>query len=99
MREDVFRRPAGEIEKRARRQKFEAGGGNGAAPLALQHGIELGAQGMQVKNVRGSIAQLLVAEFGGAPVGGLLLFGEIDAEQIATQILEPVPIGEGADQL
>src|SRR6185437_1308640 len=99
MRENVVFRPTGEVEERARRQELETGGGHRRAALARQHDVEPGAQGMEMEDIRRGIAELLVGQLGGAPIGGLLLFREVDAEQFLAQILEAVPVGEGANQL
>ena len=37
-------------------------------------------------------------ELVGAPIGGLLLLGELDAEQLLGKVLEAVPVGEGAGE-
>src|SRR5260221_3267232 len=98
VREDVLDAPATEIEQRPGRQEIEAGLGEHLAPLARQHGVELRLERMEVEHVRRGVAQLLVGELGGAPIRGLLLLRELDAEQIAAQILEPMTVGEGAHQ-
>ena len=68
------------------------------AALPGQHGIELFPQGMEVKHVGGGIGDLGVGELLGAPIGKLLLLGNVDAEEVADQILEPVLVGIGAHQ-
>src|SRR5260370_33204140 len=98
VREDVLDAPATEIEQRPGRQEIEAGLGEHLAPLARQHGVELRLERMEVEHVRRGVAQLLVGELGGAPIRGLLLLRELDAQQVAAQILEPVTVGEGAHQ-
>jgi hypothetical protein len=40
-----------------------------------------------MQQVVGGIAQLLRRQLGRSPVGGLLLLGQLDAEQIAAEIL------------
>ena len=51
-----------------------------------------------MQHVGGGIVELLLGQLGGTPVGGLLLLGQLDAEQVLAQILEAVPVGEGADE-
>ena len=99
VREDIDVRPAREIEAGARRQEAEGGLGQLGAALALQHGVELGLQGVQMQHVGGGIGQLLVGQPVGAPVGGLLLLGQVDAQQLRQRSFRPAAVGEGADQL
>src|SRR6516225_11257920 len=72
MREDVLLRPALEIKQNAMRQEFEAGAGERLAALPGQHGVESGAQRVQMEHVRGGVAKLLFAQFGGPPIRALL---------------------------
>jgi hypothetical protein len=53
---------------------------------------------MEVAHVAGGIFALRVAELGRAPVAGLLLLGDLVAEQFLDQLLEAVAVGVGADQ-
>ncbi len=53
-------------------------------------------QGVQVQHVGGGVLELRLRQRLGAPVRGLLLLREIDAEQFPHEILEPVPVGIGA---
>src|ERR1041385_2967636 len=48
-----------------------------------------------MQHIARGIVELLLAELGSAPVGGLLLLGELDAKQLPGEILEAVAIGEG----
>src|SRR5690348_4980756 len=98
MGEDVLGAPAAEIEQRPARQEVEAGLRQGGAALARQHFVEPVFQGMEMQHVGGGVAELLVAELGCAPIRGLLLLRQLDAEKVAAEILEPVPIGEGAGE-
>ena len=97
--EDVHRGEAGEIEPRPLRQIGEGGARQPVAPLAREHRVELLAQRVQMQHVGGGVGELRVAERLRAPVGRLLLLGDLDAEQLARQILEAVPVGVGARQL
>ena len=45
---------------------------------------------MEMKNIRCGIGELRIAEPIGAPIRGLLLFEEIDGQQVADQILQAV---------
>ena len=62
MREDVLLRPAFEIKQGARRQEIKAPARQFGAMFTRQHQIESGAQRMQVENVGGGVAQLLVGQ-------------------------------------
>src|SRR5438067_2339878 len=52
-------------------------------------------QGVQVQNVRGGVTQLLLGQCWCAPIRALLLLRQLDAEQVLTQIAQPVPVGKG----
>ena len=51
-----------------------------------------------MQHVACRVGDLRVGQFVGAPVGRLLLLGQIDAEQLAREILQAVLIGVGAGQ-
>ena len=51
MREDIVLAEAGEIELGAGAEETEGGLGKLGSPLARQHGVELGLEGMQVQHV------------------------------------------------
>ena len=61
VRKDVHRLESREIEAHTVRQIGEGGAGEAAAALALQHGVELGAQGVQMQHVRGGVGELGLA--------------------------------------
>src|SRR5215475_7530599 len=73
--------PAGEIERRAVGNEVEAGACDLEPTLARQERVELLLQLVQVKDVAGGVDLLLLAERLGAPVRGLLLLRDVDAEQ------------------
>src|SRR5215217_3274097 len=98
MGEYVFRRPAGKIEPRAIGKEAEAGGGELPASFAGDQDVELLLDGVQVDDIGCRIGDLGVRQLLGAPVGELLLLGEIDAEHVAHQVLEPVLVRIGAGQ-
>src|ERR1700686_5442013 len=98
MRKDVLLRPAFESKQGACRQEIKAAAGQFGAPFARQHRIESRAQVVQVEDVGGGIALLLLAQGRGAPIRALLLFLEFDPEQILAQIAQPVPVPEGTHQ-
>ena len=52
-----------------------------------------------MKHVGGRVGELRLGQRVGPPVGRLLLLGDLDAEQFARQVLEPVPVGVGAGEL
>ena len=82
--------------RRACRQEPEARTRPAPAALARQHLVEPCAQRMEMQDVGGGIFELRRGQLGRAPVRGLLLLRESTSEQVAHQILEPVPVGEGA---
>ena len=99
MRENVFRAPAGEIEPGADGEERETGGGEFLAALARQHGVELLLDGMEIEHVVGSVRDLRLGQGLGAPVGELLLLGDVLAEQVLGEVLEAVLVGVGAGEL
>ena len=54
---------------------------------------------MEIKHIACRIFLLRVTQGIGAPVRGLLLFGDFDANEFGTQILQPMPVGVGAAEL
>ena len=88
-----------QIELGADRQEGEAGKRELEPPFAREHRVESLPERVEVENVGGGIAELLLRQRGGAPIGGLLLLRKIDAEEFAADILEPMPVGEGAGEL
>jgi hypothetical protein len=97
--EDVLLRPPLEIKAGAVWNEAETRVRQVTTTLALQHCVKLLAQSMQPKDISSRILELLRTESLGTPVGALLLFRQLDSQQFATQILEAVPIGVGANQL
>ena len=51
-----------------------------------------------MQHVGGRIGDLCLGELLGAPVGELLLLGEVDAEHLAHQVLEPMLVRIGSRQ-
>src|ERR1700674_590152 len=98
MRENVLRRPAGEIEPRPVGQETEAGRGELGPALACEQNVELVFERMKMQHVGGRIGDLRFGELLGAPVGELLLFGEIDAQHLADEIFEAVLVRIGSRQ-
>src|SRR5262249_33072985 len=90
--------PAGEIEPCAIGKEAEAGGGQFSAPFAGDQGIELLLDGVQVDDVGCRIGDLGIGQLLGAPIGELLLLGEVDAENVPHQVLQPVLSGVGTGQ-
>src|SRR5947207_1432483 len=68
------------------------------APLAGEHAIEPGLERVQMQHVGGGIGDLGLGQVGRPPVGELLLLGEVDPEQLAHEVLEPVLVGIGAGE-
>ena len=96
---DVHILEAGQVEVGADGEELEAGLRLRRPALPLQHGVELRLQGVQMQDVGRRIVLLLVGQLVGAPVGALLLLGQLDAEQLAAQVLQAVAVGVGPDQL
>ena len=67
--------------------------------FSRQHDVEFCAQVMKIEHVTRRIVLLSLAERGSTPVGGLLLFRDLDPEQLGTQVLQTVPVGVGPTQL
>src|ERR1700729_1704589 len=86
----IFCGPSGEVEPDPVRQEPETGRSEIRTALPVQHGVELFPQGMEVKHVGCGIGDLGVGKFLGAPIGQLLLLGNVDAEEVADQILQAV---------
>src|SRR5438874_1663587 len=97
--EDVDLRPAGQVQPGAAGQEAESGLGQLGAALAFQQGIQLGLERMEVQHIGGGVVELFLAQRLGAPVGGLLLLGQVDAQKLPAEILEAPAIGEGAGEL
>ena len=77
-------------------QEGEARLGELRAPLAGEHLVEPLLERVQVEHVVRGVVELVRGELVRAPVGGLLLLGYLDAEQVAAKVLEAVAVGEGA---
>src|SRR6476469_9077298 len=93
---DVVRIPACKVETDPFRQETKAGRRKLNSALAKKHGIQLSLQGVKVQDVGGRIGDLRIGQLGGTPVRALLLFREIDAEQLPHEILEAMLVGIGA---
>lgn len=87
MAEDVVLRPPRQVEAGAMRQKVETCLRQFGPSFASQTGYEDIVHGMQVANVGSRVLALRLRKVGGAPVTGLLLFGDLLAEQLAHDIL------------
>src|SRR5579875_3893261 len=98
VRKNVRIPPSQQIELCPNRQEGEGGGGELGAPFARQHGIELVAQRMQVQHIGSSIGKLSLRKIGSPPVGRLLLFRQFDPQELASEVLQSVPIGVGSGQ-
>src|SRR4051794_19423254 len=96
VREDIDVLPAREIEFGAAGEEVETGLGQPHAAFTDQYGVQFGLQRVKMQYVGGGIGLLLLAELGRAPVRALLLLGELNAEQFARYVLQPVAIGVGA---
>jgi len=99
VRENVHAFESREVEADAIGQIGEGGAGERGSSLALEHCVELLAQAMQIEHVRGGVGELRLAQGIRAPVRRLLLLGDLHAQKLARQILEPVPVGVGPRDL
>src|SRR5215510_12372851 len=99
VREEVLVLEAGEVEAGSFREKAETGLCCRCPAFAGEHGIELGLERVQVEHVARGVVLLLICQFVRTPIGALLLLGEVDAEELAAQVLEAVAVGVGACQL
>ena len=93
MGEDIVFRPAGEVEGGAIRQEIETSGGKRGAAFAGEQLVHLILQPVEIKDVGGRIIDLLIRQRRRAPVRGLLLLRDFDAEKFFAQVLEPVFVG------
>lgn len=98
MGEDVAFGPSRKVELRAGRQEVEAALRQCHAAFALQHEVQLLAQLVEVQHIRSRIIHLFGRQLRRAPVGRLLLLGDIHADEVAAQVFKPVAVGEGAHQ-
>ena len=83
MGEDVDLWPSGQVEQDAMWQEIETGAGEFGPVLALQPLVELFLQTVEIADVRRRIFLLRIVQFRRAPVRGLLLLGNLLAEQFA----------------
>ena len=81
--------PAAQVERAAGRQEGKTGFRQGLTPLADQHFVEPGLEGVQMQHVGGGVALLLLVQLGRTPIGGLLLLGELDPQQLLARSLRP----------
>ena len=88
MGENVLFRPAREVEFRPRRQEAEARLREVQPVLAAKALLQPCLYRMEVKDIGSRVFELRLAEHGAAPIGGLLLLGQVDADQIARQVAE-----------
>src|SRR5690606_14191400 len=95
---NILFRPAGQVQRSPRRQEVEAGLSEGGPALPRQHRVQYGFQLMQVEHIRGGIPLLGLGKRRRPPVGGLLLLGDLDPDELPAEVLQPVPVGESADQ-
>ena len=99
MGENIRRVPPQHVEPCPFGQEGKAGLGEIEPPFAPQQGLQLRPQRVQVQHIGGGVGKLLGGQLDCAPVGGLLLLRQLDAQQVAAQVAQPVAIGEGARQL
>ena len=99
MRKNVHFGEAGEVEARPFGQIGESGAGEAVAALPLQHRVELLPQRVQMEDIGGGISELRVGQRLHPPVGRLLLLADLDPDEFAGEVFQPVPIRVGAGEL
>ena len=82
MGKDVFFRPAKKVEPGTVRQKAKTSRREIRAFFPHQHLIKRGFEFVKVQNVRSRISHLRVRKLRGTPIRALMLFGEINAEDV-----------------
>jgi hypothetical protein len=88
--------PASEVKLRAIRQKIQTGIQQLFAALALDHRVQLVTQFVKMQYIGRRIINLLLAQRGRAPVRALLLFRDINPQQLLADVLIAVLVGVGA---
>ena len=83
-------RGSAEIRNRRRRVPSRPSRASMASSLSLQR--------MQIEHVVGRVGDLRLGQRVGAPIGQLLLLGDVLAEQVLGQILQAMLVGVGATQ-
>ena len=78
MGEDVFGRPAGEIEANAIGQEAEAGGGKVPAALAGEQRVELVLEGMKMQHIRCRIGDLRFGQVVAVVGAAISIFYNLD---------------------
>src|SRR6516164_9821622 len=96
MGKDVLGGPAGEVEPYPVRQEAKTGRREFGAPLPDEDGVELFPERVQVQHVGRRVGELRVGQRLGAPIGKLLLLGEVDAQHFTHEVLEAVLVGVSA---
>src|SRR5882757_8273814 len=98
MRKNVLVLPALQVEFGPHRQELKARLRQFSAAFAREHGIETLAQPVQMQYVGSRVSELRIAQALRTPVARLLLFRQIDIENLAHQILEAMAVGIGPAQ-
>src|SRR5215471_19220510 len=96
MGKDVLGGPAGKVKPDPVRQEAKTGRREVRAPLTDENGVELFLERVQVQHIGRRVGELRVGQRLGAPIGELLLLGEVDAQHFAHEVLEAVLVGVGA---
>ena len=90
MGKDIGFTPTRKVKISPHGKEIKAGPREFRSSLSFQHHVEPFPQSMQVKDIGGCVFQLSGREFFRSPVRGLLLLGNLDSEQFAAEILQPV---------
>src|SRR6516225_7768485 len=96
MGKNVLGGPAGEVKPYPVRQEAKTGRREVRAPLAEEDDVELFLERVQVQHIGRRVGELRVGQRLGAPIGELLLLGEVDAQHFAHEVLETVLVGVSA---
>src|ERR1700730_18844122 len=88
--------PPGEVEPYPVGQEAKTGRREFGPPLADEDGVELFLERVQVQHIGRRVGELRVGERFGAPIGKLLLLGELDAQHFTYEVLEAMLVGVSA---
>lgn len=99
MRENVGFRPAGKVKRRAGRHESKTFLRQFKPVFTRQHPIEMRLQLMKMKDVVRGVGLLLGGQRVRAPVGGLLLFAEVNIKDFLAELFKGMPVRISAAEL
>src|SRR6516225_11396855 len=98
MGKNILAGETGEVEPDPIRQEAKAGLRQLFAAFAGKHDVEARFERMEMDDVGGGVGKLRFAQFGRAPIGGLLLLRQLLPEDFTHQVLQSVFVGIGSRQ-